>query len=222
MMQADLKAQLADATAARASKVTKKAKRLEDEAEAKGGLADATAALKEDEKYLSDLDTECVQKSYDFQQRQVVRQGEIEAIGQAIDLMNSAAGAGDSHLGLVQKPVRRHVSLAQLRSSDFNPSQDAVATFLEQQAGKLNSPVLALLASKAASDPFKKVRKMVQDMITKLMEEANAEAEHKGFCDREMGTNKQTRDKKTEQSDNLKAEHKGFCDKEMGTNKQTR
>lgn len=206
MMQADLTAQLAAATTARGSKVTKKAKRLEDQAEAKGGLADATSALAEDEKYLSDLEVECKQKSFDFQQRQVVRQGEIEAIGQAIDLMSSATGAGDSHLGLVQKPVHRHVSLAQLRSSDFNPSQDAVATFLEQQAGKLNSPVLALLASKAASDPFKKVRKMVQDMITKLMEEANAEAEHKGFCDREMGTNKQTRDKKTEQSDNLKAD----------------
>merc|ERR1719235_2410943 len=102
MMQADLKAQLADATAARGSKVTKKAKRLEDEAEAKGGLADATAALKEDEKYLSDLDTECVQKSYDFQQRQVVRQGEIEAIGQTIDIMSSTTGAGDEHLGFVQ------------------------------------------------------------------------------------------------------------------------
>lgn len=206
MMQADLTAQLADAKVARGSKVAKKAKRLEDQAEAKGGLSDATATLKEDQKFLTELDTECVQKSYDFQQRQVVRQGEIEAIGQAIDIMSSTTGAADSHLGLVQRPVHRHLSLAQLRSSDTNPSLDAVATFLEQQAGKLNSPVLALLASKASSDPFQKVRKMVKDMITKLMEEANAEAEHKGFCDKEMGMNKQTRDKKTEQSDNLKAD----------------
>jgi len=206
MMQADLTAQLADAKASSASKTTKKAKRLEDEAEAKGALGDTQATLKEDKKYLTDLDTECVQKSYDFQQRQVVRQGEIEAIGQAIDIMSSTTGAGDEHLGFVQRPVRRHVSLAQLRSSDINPSQDAVATFLQQRAGKLNSPILALLASKAASDPFTKVRKMMQDMILKLTEEANAEAEHKGFCDKEMSTNKQTRDTKTEQSDNLKAD----------------
>merc|ERR1719327_353716 len=46
----------------------------------------------------------------------------------------------------------------------------------------------------------------MKDMILKLTEEANAEAEHKGFCDKEMGMNKQTRDKKTEQSDNLKAD----------------
>merc|ERR1719482_1723889 len=58
----------------------------------------------------------------------------------------------------------------------------------------------------AASDPFAKVKKMIREMITKLMEEANAEAEHKAFCDTEMGTNKQTRDKKTAQSEELTAD----------------
>jgi len=47
---------------------------------------------------------------------------------------------------------------------------------------------------------------MIQDMITKLMEEANAEAEHKAFCDTEMNTNKQTRDKKNAQSEQLAAD----------------
>jgi len=42
------------------------------------------------------------------------------------------------------------------------------------------------------------------------MEEANEEAEHKAFCDAEMGTNKQTRDKKTEQSESLKADIEEF------------
>merc|ERR1719453_2853622 len=46
---------------------------------------------------------------------------------------------------------------------------------------------------------------MVKDMIQKLMEEANEEAEHKGFCDTEMTTNKQTRDSKTEESAELQA-----------------
>merc|ERR1719265_805985 len=46
---------------------------------------------------------------------------------------------------------------------------------------------------------------MIQDMVTKLMEEANEEAEHKGFCDTEMGTNKNTRDTKTEQIEELTA-----------------
>merc|ERR1719379_2791949 len=46
---------------------------------------------------------------------------------------------------------------------------------------------------------------MIKDMIVKLMEEANAEAEQKGFCDTEMATNKQTRDIKSEKIDELTA-----------------
>merc|ERR1719159_441758 len=38
------------------------------------------------------------------------------------------------------------------------------------------------------------------------MQEATEEAEHKGFCDTELTTNKQTRDSKTEESDELTAE----------------
>merc|ERR1719263_2669196 len=56
------------------------------------------------------------------------------------------------------------------------------------------------------SDPFKKVSKMIKDLIVKLMEEANEEAEHKGWCDAELSTNKQTRDSKTDEADALKAQ----------------
>merc|ERR1719310_1376181 len=109
-------------------------------------------------------------------------------------------------MGFVQKPKKQLRSLVQVRSDDYSPTQDAVANFLEQKAEATNSRVLALLASKAASDPFSKVKTMIKDMITKLMEEANAEAEHKAFCDTEMTTNKQTRDKKTAQSEQLEAD----------------
>merc|ERR1719191_2551997 len=51
---------------------------------------------------------------------------------------------------------------------------------------------------------------MIKDMIFKLMEEANEEAEHKGFCDTELTTNKQTRDTKTEDAATLKAEMEGL------------
>merc|ERR1719261_768444 len=47
--------------------------------------------------------------------------------------------------------------------------------------------------------------KLTYDMITKLLEEANAEAEQKGFCDKELGTNKITRDKLTSEIDELDA-----------------
>merc|ERR1719258_720265 len=66
--------------------------------------------------------------------------------------------------------------------------------------------MLALIATRVGNDPFTKVKKMINDMISKLMEEANEEAEHKGWCDTEMATNKHTRDSKTEQADKLSAE----------------
>merc|ERR1719428_1373610 len=46
---------------------------------------------------------------------------------------------------------------------------------------------------------------MIKDMIMKLTQEATEEAEHKGFCDTEMGTNKITRDSKTDEVASLTA-----------------
>merc|ERR1712217_567132 len=54
--------------------------------------------------------------------------------------------------------------------------------------------------------PFRKIKKMIKDLITKLMEEANEEAEHKGWCDTELATNEKTRKEKTEAVETLHAE----------------
>merc|ERR1719265_467272 len=70
----------------------------------------------------------------------------------------------------------------------------------------MQSRVLSLVAEKVAEDPFAKVRKMIKDLIVRLMEEANEEAEHKGWCDTELGTNKQTRQEKSEAVITLHAE----------------
>merc|ERR1719230_444927 len=59
---------------------------------------------------------------------------------------------------------------------------------------------------RVADDPFKKVKKMIKDLIVKLMEEANEEAEHKGWGDTELSTNEQTRKEKTEAVETLHAE----------------
>merc|ERR1719213_126875 len=47
---------------------------------------------------------------------------------------------------------------------------------------------------------------MIRDLIVKLMEEANEEATHKGWCDTELTTNEQTRKEKTEEVEMLTAE----------------
>jgi len=197
--------QIEAATREKKSKLSTKAKREADKAGAEGDKSDTTAALNEDEKYLSDLTATCEQKAADFAKRQELRQGELDAINKAIEIMSSDAvsGSGDKHLpGLVQKST----SLAQLRSQTTSPAQRAVATFLSDAAKRSNSRILSLISLKVTEDPFKKVTKMIKDMIIKLTEEATEEAEHKGFCDTELTTNKQTRDYKTEEATKLKAE----------------
>merc|ERR1719262_667853 len=94
-------------------KTATKAKTLEAEAQAKGDKGDTEASLAEDEKFLADLNSECEQKSFDYEQRQIVRQGEIDAIDKAIGIMSGDDVAGaNQHTSFVQKAT----SLAQLRS----------------------------------------------------------------------------------------------------------
>merc|ERR1712204_891 len=47
---------------------------------------------------------------------------------------------------------------------------------------------------------------MIKDLLVRLIEEANEEAEHKGWCDTELSTNEQTWEEKTEAVETLHAE----------------
>ncbi len=58
--------------------------------------------------------------------------------------------------------------------------------------------MLSALAVRVEADPFAKVKKMIKDLIVELMEEANEEAEHKGWCDTELSTNEASIAKLTE------------------------
>jgi len=77
---------------------------------------------------------------------------------------------------------------------------------LQGKAKLTGSSYLALAASHALADPFGKVKKMIKDLIVKLMEQANSEADHKAYCDAELATNKQTRENKQAEVDSLTAD----------------
>merc|ERR1711957_362099 len=47
---------------------------------------------------------------------------------------------------------------------------------------------------------------MIKELIVKLMEEANSEADHHAYCETELATNKQTRDNKASEVEDLSAE----------------
>merc|ERR1719395_39197 len=68
---------------------------------------------------------------------------------------------------------------------------------------KFHSFGLMQLANVASSDPFVKIRGLIEDMIEKLLKEAEEEATQKAFCDKEMGASKKSQEEKTMTLDKL-------------------
>jgi len=207
LMMLELKDSISAAESMRGEKAKLKAGKEEEAAADKGSLADTTASKAEDTKYLEDLNSQCEQKSSDYEQRQQLRAEELEAIEKAISIIASpeVSGASETHLGLAQSFLLR----ASQKGKSTGPS---VVSYLQNTASRLQSRGLRVLAvqvveaEQTMADPFKKVKKMIDDMITKLLEEANEEADHKGWCDKEMAVNGQTREDKTEEVNALAAE----------------
>jgi hypothetical protein len=203
MMQ-DLTDEVERATAENNRKKKTRAQRQEDAAAARGELADTTADRDADVKYLNEAVSGCTQKSTDFEARSKLRVEELAAITKAVEILSSGtvSGAADKYL-----PSMVQTSFV-LRGSSSTTSvlQQRVSAFLSERASSLHSRTLSLLATKVAADPFEKVKKMVKDLIVRLMEEANQETEHKGWCDTELATNKVQRESKTESVNTLTAQ----------------
>eukprot|EP00421_Protoceratium_reticulatum_P019283 CAMPEP_0168376850 /NCGR_PEP_ID=MMETSP0228-20121227/10528_1 /TAXON_ID=133427 /ORGANISM="Protoceratium reticulatum, Strain CCCM 535 (=CCMP 1889)" /LENGTH=685 /DNA_ID=CAMNT_0008389839 /DNA_START=55 /DNA_END=2112 /DNA_ORIENTATION=- len=205
MLMQDLKAQIRQATQDKGQKSATKAKRLQAKANTEGDLEDTTTTRSADVQYLSELTATCEQKATDFVARQQLRSEELVALNKAIEIISSEAvsGSADRHLPSL---AQQAASLAALRADLRSEVQSRAASYLQARARDLNSRVLSMLAGRVADDPFRRVKKMIKDLLTRLMEEANEEAEHKGWCDTELSTNEQTRKEKTEAVETLHAE----------------
>merc|ERR1719433_355663 len=166
-------------------------------AEAEADLAETTKERDEDQAYLDETTALCQQKTSDFEARQKLRAEELETLKKAIEIISSedVSGAGDKYLPTLLQVGSK--SLAQTQSKQQNPLQLKIAAFLTERARTTGSRVLSEVSEQVTANPFKKVKKLIKDLIVQLMEEATAEVEHKGWCDTELTTNKQTRDAKT-------------------------
>merc|ERR1719399_2105968 len=190
------------ATDERDQKEELKAQRTEDSAAAKGDSSETTATKEADEKYLAETTAMCEQKASEFESRQALRDEEQVALAKAIEIMGggSVSGAADKHLpALVQR------SFALRASKGVSPIQKQVAVFLQGRASKSESRLLQRVAAQVTDGPFDKVKKMIEDLIAKLAQEAAEEADHKAWCDGELHGNKNTRDAKSEEVDHLTA-----------------
>jgi len=205
-----LKAERASAQA----KTAAKSKRMQDVADGKGELEATQKGKAEDEKKLGDTLAECHRRSGEFEKNQVLRAEEVKAIEAAVGILQSGSVSGSM---LIQR-TGVGVSLVQLRTSATDvpgeaEAQQRAAAFLQDRARRVGGRYLSLVAAHLSADPFAKVKRMMQDLIVKLMEQANAEADQKAYCLAEMATNKQTRENKQVEVEELSAEvDKGSAD----------
>eukprot|EP00931_Biecheleriopsis_adriatica_P124073 TRINITY_DN99164_c0_g1_i1.p1 TRINITY_DN99164_c0_g1~~TRINITY_DN99164_c0_g1_i1.p1 ORF type:complete len:688 (-),score=260.27 TRINITY_DN99164_c0_g1_i1:56-1864(-) len=201
LLAQSLDTKIAQANKQNQQKTTFKAKKMQEKAAASSDLAETKESLEVDKSYSSELSSTCRKKASDFKERQKVRGEELEAIQKAVDTISGLQASGS--LLQASKPG---TALAMLRADGKNPSQAQVARFLQKEAAALNSRVLSALAARAEEDPLAKVKAMIEGLITRLAEQATEETTKKAWCDKELATNKATREDKTNAVDSLQAE----------------
>merc|ERR1719158_2245522 len=179
-----------------------KAEAIETKAVAEGDLvvtekdlADATAALK-------DISTQCMSLASDHQVSTQGRADELKALATAKKIIQqSTSGAeGQTYFFLQVASSSQLRTTADLRNFE-------VVNAVKRLAAQEHSAALAQLASRIATtirygaasgdDPFAKVKGLIEEMIAKLMKEAEAEASHKAYCDEEMAKTKAKKEELT-------------------------
>jgi len=145
--------------------------------------------LDEDTAFLAELKKDCQARARDFEVEVKDNEAELTALGKAKAILLKK-------FALVQTGTSTRVqALAKVRAHDEDPKARALRS-IEKLGRKLGSTALISLAYRAASDPFGKVRSMIEDMIAKLLQEAAEEATQKAFCDKEIGESKASKDEK--------------------------
>merc|ERR1719335_1449210 len=90
-------------------------------------------------------------------------------------------------------------------SADASAAREQVVNILKNLAEQRHSFVFSQMASMASADPFEKIRGLINDMIEKLLKEAEADATHEAFCQEEMGKTKKSREDKEMKLDKFSA-----------------
>merc|ERR1719248_280041 len=98
------------------------------------------------------------------------------------------------------------MTFLQQRSSGPTSAREAVVDSLRSEGSKLKSTLLLRLASQIAADPFAKVKKLIQELIERLLAQAAAETNQKGWCDKAIGDAEQKRSNAAEAIAELNAE----------------
>jgi len=148
-------------------------------------------------------------KAEQFEIETKSRAEELKALATAKKIIVEATGGAFAQ-SYAQEPDFIQLSSKAKLSSRAMSATFETAKFVKSLSRRLGSMALAQLATQITAaarfsvstgdDPFAKVKGLIQDMIAKLLKEAEEEAAQKGFCDKEMG---ETKAKKAELEDEI-------------------
>jgi len=170
--------------------------------QAEGDLATTNKDLEEDKTALKELSMDCQQRAVDHEVSMKGREEELKALREARKIIAEATGgaSGRQYKSFIQESVTT-TKQTEIYSHIEKSIKDLGRRYKEksfvQLAGKIRSAV------SMNDDPFAKVKGLIKEMISKLLQEAEEEASHKAFCDKEMGENTAKRDKLTAEENKL-------------------
>merc|ERR1719201_2661967 len=173
--------------------------------DASGKLVETEKSKAADEEYASTLKTECEAKASEWEARQKSAAEEMGAIEKAKQILVDGVTAFVQESSKTRRTQMRWNPDDDEESDAVSAKRDKVVGILKQLSQTHHSFAFAQLASMATSDPFVKIRGLIEDMIAKLLKEAEEEATQKAFCDAEMGKSKTSQDEKTATLDKLSA-----------------
>merc|ERR1719265_260334 len=184
----------------------------EKKAVAEGDLDVTSKDLAEDIQTKATLHQDCMTAAEDFELATKSRGEELKALATAKKVIKETTGgaAGQtysfSQVSFLQVGRTKVASSAELAKVE-------VVRFIRSLARKSRSPALAQLASRmqsamrlgaaAGEDPFAKVKGLITDMIATLESDAEADASHKAYCDKEMSEATAKKDELTAESESL-------------------
>jgi len=144
-------------------------------------LTTTKKVLADDESYLAELKESCTAKATAWSIRQKDAGEETAAIEKAKEILSTGV-----------KVFLQTSSMTRTKDEDVETAQrraSAVRT-LRALAKKYNTFGLLEISMSAQSDPFGKIRGLIEGMIAKLTKEAAEEADLKSFCDEETAESK--------------------------------
>merc|ERR1719235_2938649 len=198
MMKSGLEGQLKNEQDKLTYSIAEKAKDIQMGAKAEGDLAETSKTKAADEAYVATLKGECETKSAEWAERQKSATEEMAVIEKAKEILTSGVKA---FVQVSTKSVKKFNDDADDEDDKTADRRDKVVSILKDLAAKHHSFALTQMASVAMSDPFVKIRGLIEDMIEKLLKEAQEEATHEAFCQEEMGKSTKSKDEKQSKID---------------------